>query len=89
MGYLSGSLRDMGFVPTGEQSPIDERGELWKKGVEVVCDETGTVIDGNHNTDDTDDTRQIYRYRNSGRVKLVGGYVGSYDWGRDGSKFKY
>lgn len=88
MGTLSDDLSEMGFVPTGEESPIDEDGELWTNGFEVVCDETGTVLDGFHHTNgETEET--IYRYRNSNKVKLPGGYIGSYDWGHDGDRFRY
>lgn len=80
MGYLSDTLRDMGFVPTGEESPVDESGELWSKGHELVCDETSIVIDGNHHGTNNNTDENIYRYQNSGRVKLAGGYIGSYDY---------
>lgn len=97
MGYLSDTLREMQFVPTGEESPITEDGELWSKGHELVCDETGTVIDGNHYTSEENqqDGREthcgevVYRYRNSGRVKLAGGYTGSYCWGEKEDRFVY
>jgi hypothetical protein len=97
MSNLSEALRDMGFMPTGEESPIDEDAELWSNGHELVCDRTGTVIDGNHHvdqeTDDEDVERHngkiIYRYRKSEKVKLPGGYTGSYDWGDDGDTFRY
>jgi hypothetical protein len=97
MGNLSDALRDMGFVPTGEESPVDESGELWTKSKELVCDETGVIIDGNHHVHDTDDEGEretkcgeiVYRYQNSDRVKLPGGYTGSYSWGDDGDRFKY
>jgi hypothetical protein len=89
----------MGFTTMGEESPIDESGTLWSKGHEIVCDETGTVIDGNHHSpkeNDNDDEverrcgERVYRYQNSERVKLVGGYTGSYDWGyEDDRGFEY
>lgn len=92
MGYLSDELRRLGFRPTGEQSPVDENGILWSKGHEIVCDETGIVIDGNHHAppdgEEVDGVR-IYRYRNSNKVKMCGGYVGSYSWGHDGDRFNY
>jgi hypothetical protein len=91
---LSDDLRDMGFVPTGEESPIDDSAELWTNGHELVCEESAIVIDGNHYSPDTSDVetidgQRVYRYRNSGRVKMVGGFVGTYDWGDDGTRFKY
>lgn len=96
MGYLSDALRDMNFRPTGEQSPVDEEGILWSNNHEMVCDETGIVIDGNHHApkeqDNDAETRageRVYRYQNSGKVKLCGGYTGSYDWGHDGDRFNY
>jgi len=84
MGRLSEDLRDMGFMPTGEESPVDESGTLWSKGHEIVCDETGVVIDGKHHGSPDTDGREtnngevVYRYRNSNRVKLIGGYVRPY-----------
>jgi len=95
MGRLSEDLRDMGFMPTGEESPVDESGTLWSKGHEIVCDETGVVIDGGHHVSEESDDQEtrcgqvVYRYRNSNRVKLVGGFTGSYNWGHDGSRFRY
>jgi len=90
MGYLSETLRDMGFRPTGEQSPVDENGTLWSNRHEIVCDETGTVIDGDHHgTEDDGSGEKVYRYRNSNNVKLIGGYTGSYSWGHDGDRFNY
>lgn len=86
MGRLSDTLRDMGFVPTGEDSPVDESGKLWSKGHELVCDETSIVIDGNHHVDDDDDERErqngriVYRYDNSEKVKLPGGFAGQYEY---------
>jgi hypothetical protein len=88
MGRLSDVLRKQGFTPTGEESPVSDDGRLWSKHGERVCDETGTVIDGNHHTDDKDDD-PTYRYRSSNRVKMPGGYVGSYSWGHDGERFNY
>jgi hypothetical protein len=80
MPYLSNSLKEMGFVPTGEESPVSEEGELWTDGHELVCDDTGTVIDGDHHVDDDAeddengperrDGRVIDRYENSGNVRL-------------------
>jgi hypothetical protein len=98
MGSLSDDLRDMGFMPTGEESPVDEDGQLWSKGHEIICGKTGVIIDGNHHDDeDIEENEEIetrcgervYRYRNSGRVKLVGGYTGSYDWGNSDDGFTY
>lgn len=90
MGTLSDDLRDMGFEPTGRESPIDDDGELWSNGYEIVCDETGTIIDGNHLTNGHSDESIVYRYRNSENVKLCGGHVSSYDWGRDEEeRFRY
>jgi hypothetical protein len=84
MNDLSEELRDMGFTPTGEESPIDESGMLWSNGCEIVCDETATVIDGNHyGSDEQDDVETncgqvVYRYENSNNVKLIGGFVSNY-----------
>lgn len=48
MGTLSDDLYEMGYTPTGRESPVHEDGEIWTNGHEIVCDETGTVIDGDH-----------------------------------------
>ena len=86
-GRLASDLRDMGFELTERQSPMtdeDERGMLWSNGYELVCDETGTVIDGNHNESSSfSEDSEVYKYRNSRLAKLPGGYTGSYDWGND------
>jgi hypothetical protein len=76
----------MGFVPTGEDSPVDESGKLWSKGHELVCDETSIVIDGNHHVDDDDDEREkqdgrvVHRYDNSKKVRLPGGFERQYEY---------
>lgn len=85
MGVLSDDLKKLGYEPTEKESPFDDDGYLWTKGYELVCDETGIVI-----RDDTSfrgPERQTahdktYYYRNSENVKLVGGHVSSYDWGK-------
>jgi len=86
MGALSDELNDMGYEPTEKESPFDESGRLWTKGYELVCDETGGVIRKDENPfRDTErqTAHDVYRYRNSEKVKLVGGHVSNYDWGRD------
>jgi hypothetical protein len=93
MGTLSGDLKHLGYSPTEKESPFDENGTLWTKGYELVCDETGIVIrkDGGssfrgerqHSSD------EIYRYQNSGKVKLAGGHTSSYEWGKAENGFKY
>lgn len=89
MGRLSRELYNAGFTPTDRESPIDEDGELWSNGHEVVCDETGVVIDGNHHGDSPEGVEKVFRYRNSERVMLPGGYVSSYEWGEDDGEFRY
>lgn len=99
MEDISDDLRDMGFVTTGEESPVCEEGTLWSDGSELVCDKTATVIDGNHHSSSEDDEEEdtterlngerVYRYHNSENVKLPGGYTGSYDWGEDDDRFGY
>jgi len=88
MGALATDLKKMGFERLEKESPIDDRGTLWTNGHEVVCDETGTVIDGDHHTNPPQDS-MVFRYQNSNRVKMPGGYIGSYDWGHDGTRFRY
>lgn len=93
MGTLSEDLRNMGYEPTDRESPFDESGSLWTKGYELVCDETGIVISnddgGSSFRGERQTTEEVYRYQNSDNVKLPGGYIGSYDWGHDGERFKY
>jgi len=92
MGRLTDDLRRMGFTTTNQESPIDEDGVVWRKGVERVCDETGVVIDGNHSPKESDSTAdgERHRYRNSGRVKLNGAFLGNFSWGDDGeNRFRY
>lgn len=88
MGELSKELRHMGYERTEQESPFDEDGELWSIGYEIVCDETGFVIRAGEDAfideeKEEDDKERVYRYRNSEKVKLIGGYTGSYDWGKD------
>lgn len=94
MGVLSDDLKNMGYEPTGKESPFDEDGRLWTKGYELVCDETGGVIRKDSGSSFRGTERQTaqetYRYRNSGKVKLAGGHVSSYEWGKDdGGRFTY
>lgn len=94
MGVLSRDLRDLGYSRTERESPFDEDGELWTKGYELVCDQTGFVI-----RQDSDSSfrgerqhskkKKVYRYHNSGRVKLPGGFTGSYSWGKSKDGFRY
>lgn len=87
MGTLSDDLKGMGYEPTEKESPFDEDGKLWTKGYELVCDETGIVIRKDSGSSFREGERQTahetYRYRNSEKVKLAGGHVSSYEWGRD------
>jgi hypothetical protein len=89
MGVLSRDLRDLGYSRTERESPFDENGELWTKGYELVCDQTGIVIRGSSDTsfqrDEEQNSDETYRYQNSKRVKLCGGYVRPYSWGKDDS----
>lgn len=91
MGVLSDDLRNLGYSRTEKESPFDDDGELWTKGYELVCDETGIVIrkDGNSFQSDDDDERKVYRYRNSERVKLIGGFLGTFEWGETEDGFRY
>lgn len=91
MGVLSDDLREMGYDPTDRESPFDDNGKLWTKGYEAVCDETGIVIrdEGDSSFQGERDNKETHRYRNSEKVKLLGGYVSSYDWGRNGDGFNY
>jgi hypothetical protein len=83
----------MGYEPTGEESPFDEEGTLWTKGYELVCDKTGAVIrnDGSDNffRGERGREEEVYRYQNSEKVKLIGGYTSSYEWGTDEESGKF
>lgn len=93
MGALKDDLKEMGYEPTEKESPFDENGSLWTNGYEVVCDETGIVIgkDSGRPFRRTERQRaqETYRYRNSGKVKLIGGFTSSYEWGESKDGFKY
>lgn len=93
MARLSSDLKSMGYERTERESPFDEDGILWSKGYEVVCDKTGIVIRNDSGSSfqgerDTDE-REVYRYRNSEKVKLIGGYTSSYHWGEEDGRFFY
>jgi hypothetical protein len=95
MGVLSDDLKGMGYEPTEKESPFDENGRLWTKGYELVCDETGIVIDKDHGASgssfrgERQSSEKTYRYRNSGKVKLIGGFLGNYEWGETEDGFVY
>lgn len=89
MGALSDDLKAMGYEPTGRESPFDEGGLLWTKGYELVCDETGIVIRKSERRRLDRNGDNTYRYRNSGKVKLPGGFVSNYDWGDSENGFRY
>jgi hypothetical protein len=93
MGVLSDDLDNLGYEPTDKESPFDEDGQLWTKGYELVCDETGAVIRKDTNSDfryeGNGRDEKVYRYQNSEKVKLPGGYTGSYDWGKEDNSFYY
>jgi len=79
MGRLSDDLKEMGYEPTDKDSPFDERGRLWTNGVELVCDETAIVIDGEYRDggDDAGD-REYFRYPNAGKMRMIGGLMYNY-----------
>lgn len=95
MGTLSRDLHDLGYSRTEKESPFDEDGELWTKGYELVCDETGIVISDDGGSSFRGGTRdsneeEVYRYYNSNKVRMPGGYVSSYAWGEDDTgRFTY
>lgn len=95
MGTLSSDLKSLGYSRTEKESPFDDAGTLWTKGYELVCDETGIVIRKDSGSSfrgerQPSSSEKVYRYRNSQKIKLPGGFVGSYDWGRDeDSRFRY
>lgn len=84
MGNISECLRDDGFRPTGQESPFDESGQLWENSHELVCDETGIVLNDTKVSRDVAELSANYpRYWNSRKRVLPGGYVTAYDWGTD------
>lgn len=87
MGTLSHDLKNLGYARTEQESPFDDDGILWSKGYELVCDETAIVIrkDSSRRTRDirAEDDDSTHRYYNSDNVRMPGGYVSSYSWGRD------
>jgi len=92
MGTLSSELKQLGYERTEKESPFEDGATLWTKGFEAVCDETGIVIrDGDTDAFSTeyDDLETVYRYKNSERVKLPGGFTGNYDWGTEDDRFYY
>jgi len=95
MGKLSKDLADLGYSRTEEESPfVEEGGELWSKGYELVCDETGIVIRNSESESFFQKfggkrDESVYRYQNSENVKLPGGYTGSYSWGKEDDEFLY
>jgi len=93
MGTLSNDLKQLGYSRTERESPFDDDGILWSKGYELVCDETAIVIrtdsSRRSNSIRTDDDESTYRYYNSDKVRMPGGYASSYDWGRDEDRTFY
>jgi len=81
MSKLAKDLRKEGYNPTNGDSPFAENGKLWYNSYEVVCDETGMVLDGDvfrRSKNSTDNSRETYY--NSGKVRLYGGFEEAYDW---------
>lgn len=81
MGELSDNLKELGYEPTGDESPFDDDGELWTNGTEMVCDETAIVIDSDSpevSGGDSARERDYFRYEKSNKVKMVGGFIGPY-----------
>jgi hypothetical protein len=96
MRPLAKELRSLGYERTERESPFDEDGELWTNSFELVCDKTAAVVrkeEPQHMTDKRDDSwpdGDRHTYPKSGRVKMAGGYVGSYEWGHnDDGRFEY
>lgn len=94
MGTLSDDLERLGYERTEQESPFDDDGELWTKGYELVCDETGAVIRKDSGSSfrgerQNSTEKEVYRYHNSGKVRMPGGYVSSYAWGETENGFRY
>lgn len=84
MGNLSDCLRDQGFRPTGRESPYGDNGELWENSHELICDETGIVVNDSPPNRDVAELSQNYpEYWHSKKTVLPGGYITAYEWGSD------
>lgn len=87
MGRLDDDLREMHYEPTSEESPFSEDAALWSNGCELVCSDTGTVIDSTWVPEERPSTsngeKRYHKYPNSGIIRMPGGYFGQYDWGED------
>lgn len=77
-GTLSDDLKEMGYEPTDRESPFSETGRLWTNGVELVCDDTAIVIDGTYSPSENGTSKDVVRYPNSERVRMIGGFFGPY-----------
>lgn len=91
MGTLASELERLGYEPTDRESPFDDDGDLWTNSYELVCDATGIVIrkDGSAALEEEAE-ETVYRYRHTEKIKMPGGFVSSYDWGKtDDGLFTY
>jgi len=90
MSALSADLYEMGYERTERESPFEDGGTLWSDGTELVCDKTGFVIRTTENyTPQEEKDWEYFRYPNSKKIRMVGGFFGSYDWGYDEDTFTY
>lgn len=82
MGTLASDLKEMGYTRTEKESPFVEGARLWSNGVELVCEESAMVIDTQSSSggggDDDAHERDYFRYPNSERVRMIGGFMSQY-----------
>lgn len=76
MGRLADDLDELGYEPTDRESPFDDAGSLWTNSYELVCDETGFVIEkDNRSPDDTGTSKNYVEYNTTSTVRMVGGFA--------------
>ena len=92
MSSLAKELRHSGYERTERESPFHDEGTLWTNSYELVCDKTAAVIrksgDSSKETESTEEDFERHEYYHSHKVRMMGGYLSSYDWS-DEDSFTY
>lgn len=77
------NLEERGYERTENESPFHDDGVLWSNSHELVCDETGFVIDDSSRTEASEEqstselgAESVPQYEHSGRVILPGANKG-------------